>query len=97
MRVKKGAWDENRGRNKETYVNSKNAWKIAAWRYKNPTNSNKSNCAKGLLMSRTTVTKWWNGVDLVFEKSGGTHFLFPFGLTEKAVANIFKEFLSDGY
>ena len=46
-------------------------------------------------MSRTTVTKWWDGVDLAFEKSGGAHFHFPFGITEKAVANIFKEFLSD--
>lgn len=88
-------WINRDGRKKETYTNSKNAWKIAVWRYKNPTSTNKSACAKELSMSRTTVTKWWDGVDLAFEKSGGAHFHFPFGITEKAVANIFKEFLSD--
>lgn len=94
-RAKKGAWDENNGRKKETYANSKKAWIVAAWRYEHPTSSNKSECARELMLDRKTVRKWWDGVDELHKISGGAHFHFPFGVTEEAVANIFKEFLSN--
>ena len=92
-----GSWRIGNGRKKETYANSRKAWIVAAWRYEHPTSSNKSECAKDTGLTRPTVRKWWNGVDELYQISGGTHFHFPFGVTEEAVANIFKEFLSNGY
>ena len=94
-RAKKGAWDEHNGRKKETYANSKKAWIVAVWRYEHPTSHNKSACARDTKSDIRTVRKWWNGVDELYQISGGTHFHFPFGVTEEAVANIFKEFLSN--
>lgn len=96
-RTKKGAWDEKNGRKKETLANSKKAWKVAAWRYEHPQSTNKSQCAKELSMSRTTVTKWWNGVDEIYDISGGAHFQWLFGITPEKVGGTFKHFLIPGY
>ena len=56
-------WDAHNGRKHETVENSKNAAMIFQWRQEHPDSQNKSECARELSMSRTTVTKWWNLLD----------------------------------
>lgn len=55
-------WDDNNGRPKGSTVSAANSPKykrIKEWRKANPENNNKSDCARELGFSRTTVTKWW--------------------------------------
>lgn len=92
-----GKWDENSGRKKETYANSKNAWKVAAWRYEHPTSDNKSSCAKDTELTRPTVRKWWDGVDEIYRLSGGAHIHWTFGVTPEKVGGLFKQFMIPGY
>lgn len=53
-------WMDGNGRKTEIPENSKNAAKVAAWRYNNPSNNNKSLCARETRLDRKTVRKWWN-------------------------------------
>lgn len=54
-----GTWRNKDGRPVATKENSKEATKVARWRAEHPDSHNKSQCARDLRMSRTTVTKWW--------------------------------------
>lgn len=96
-RGKKGAWDENNGRHKETYANSKKAWIVATWRYNHPTSTNKSTCAKETGLTRPTVRKWWDGVDVLYKISNYRHFHWKDGATVESVSGLFKSFLVPGY
>lgn len=54
-----GPWDQNKGRKKETLKNSKVAQKVIKWMIEHPDNTNKSEAARDLGLSRPTITKWW--------------------------------------
>lgn len=97
MKGKKGVWDENKGRKKEDWSNSKCAWKVAAWRFNNPTSKNKSACSRETNLDRKTVLKWWEGGDILNEITNITHFHFLGKATPKAVGKLFKEHLYVGY
>ena len=56
-------WDAHNGRKHETIENSKNAALVRQWRDEHPDSHNKSECARDLSMSRTTITKWWSLLD----------------------------------
>lgn len=55
-----GTW---RGRHHETLDNSKIATAIKEWMISHPDNTNKSECARDLNLSRPTVRKWWNEIE----------------------------------
>jgi hypothetical protein len=85
-----GQWINRKGRNKESYSNSKTAWKVAAWRYKHPNVSSKSQCSRDLEMSRHTVIKWWDGVEEFKRRTG--HVLEG-DIDEKKIGEAFRQFL----
>ncbi|MBR2254173.1 MAG: hypothetical protein IJ895_07175 [Prevotella sp.] len=64
-------WWEGAGRpvgSIATLDNSKVAIKIKDWREQHPDSHNKSECARELGLSRTTVIKWWKMLDETGEK-----------------------------
>lgn len=88
-----GKWINKDGRPKADYINSKDAWKVAAWRYNNPLSTNKSACAKDTGLSRPTVRKWWGGVDELFRLTGGGHVHWRYGATPEGVGALFRDCL----
>ena len=54
-----GSWRNKDGRKHATIENSKEAARIREWMERHPGNGNKSECARDLGLSRTTVKKWW--------------------------------------
>lgn len=92
-----GSWRIGNGRKKESYVNSKKAWTIAAWRYEHPTSHNKTACAKDTKSDVRTVRKWWNGVEELYNITGGAHIHWTSGVTPEKVGGLFKEFLLPDY
>lgn len=59
----KSDWREGNGRKHETLDNSKAAAAIKEWMLSHPDNTNKSECARDLNLSRPTVRKWWNEIE----------------------------------
>lgn len=59
MKRQNRKWDEGKGRKRATTENSKEAARIREWMERHPGNGNKSECARDLGLSRTTVKKWW--------------------------------------
>lgn len=63
MKRKGRKWDEKNGRKKGSVVlaeNSPQAKVVQEWRLVNPSNENKSQCARETGLSRPTVHKWWD-------------------------------------
>ena len=59
-----GRWRGRPEGSLSTIDNSKVAARIGKWIKEHPDNHNKSACARDLSMSRTTVIKWWNRIEL---------------------------------
>lgn len=59
-------WDENNGRPKGSNISAENSpqyAKVQEWRKNNPSNTNKSQCARDTGLSRPTIHKWWECQD----------------------------------
>lgn len=63
----KSDWREGSGRKHETLDNSKIAAAIKEWMLNHPDNTNKSECARDLNLSRPTVRKWWKEIENVLD------------------------------
>lgn len=75
------------------YIQSKEAWVVAAWRYNHQTSQDKAACADDTGLSIDAVSEWWEGVDRIYQKSDGAHIHFSGVTTPSKVGGIFKEIL----